>query len=209
MANVWYVCTRHMSQPPRTASATATPTNREALLEGALRCLQERGFARTTARDIVAAAGTNLGAIGYHYGSTERLLNMALLTGFERWFAELAHAAGSAAEETQPLVAIAGALPSTFEHNRPLVRAFVEALAQAEHSTEIRDGLLGAYERGRELVIGLLPTDTANSPGTRSVASLVLAVFDGLLIQWLLDPEQAPNGEELTALAAVLAPTLT
>jgi AcrR family transcriptional regulator len=30
--------------------------NREALLEGARECLSERGYARTTARDIAAAA---------------------------------------------------------------------------------------------------------------------------------------------------------
>ena len=49
--------------------------NREALLEGAKHCLYEKGYARTTARDISTAAGTSLAAIGYHYRSTEALLN--------------------------------------------------------------------------------------------------------------------------------------
>ncbi|MGH3839469.1 MAG: TetR family transcriptional regulator, partial [Pseudonocardiaceae bacterium] len=39
--------------------------HREALLDGARRCLLERGYARTTARDLVAASGTNLASIGY------------------------------------------------------------------------------------------------------------------------------------------------
>ena len=39
--------------------------HREDLLEGAKRCLYEKGYARTTARDIVAASGTNLASIGY------------------------------------------------------------------------------------------------------------------------------------------------
>jgi AcrR family transcriptional regulator len=187
--------------------------NREALLEGALRCLQEQGFARTTARDIVAAAGTNLGAIGYHYGSTERLLNTALLAGFERWYAELAETAARAAHDSQPLAVISAALPQTFERNRPLVRAWAEALAQAEHSVEVRDGLREAYERGRELALELLPgadatTEAASDPARRAVGSLLLAIFDGLLIQWLLDPAKAPNSEQLAAIAAALAPAL-
>ena len=38
-----------------------------------------RGYARTTARDIAAAAGTSLAAIGYHFGSKEALLSVALI----------------------------------------------------------------------------------------------------------------------------------
>jgi AcrR family transcriptional regulator len=49
--------------------------HREALLAGARRCLLERGYARTTARDLVAASDTNLASIGYHFGSNEALLN--------------------------------------------------------------------------------------------------------------------------------------
>ena len=53
--------------------------HREDLLVGAVACLREKGYARTTARDIVAASGTNLASIGYHYGSVTALLNAAVL----------------------------------------------------------------------------------------------------------------------------------
>ncbi len=178
--------------------------NRQALLEGALVCLQERGFARTTARDIVAASGTNLGAIGYHYASTERLLNQALLVGFERWFAQMAETAAEHAGDARPLVGISRALADTFEENRPLACAFIEALAQAEHSSDIRDGLLHAYSRGRELIGQLLPDGTSGAERT-ATASLVLAMFDGLLIQWMLDPAQTHTAEQLAKLADTLA----
>src|ERR671932_2330793 len=59
--------------------------HRELLLKGAVACLRERGYARTTARDIVAASGTNLGSIGYHYGSTQALMNAAMLSAIEEW----------------------------------------------------------------------------------------------------------------------------
>ncbi|MGH3648185.1 MAG: TetR/AcrR family transcriptional regulator, partial [Micromonosporaceae bacterium] len=49
--------------------------NREALLEGAKRCFHEKGYARTTARDIAQASGVSLAAIGYHFGSKEALMN--------------------------------------------------------------------------------------------------------------------------------------
>jgi AcrR family transcriptional regulator len=40
--------------------------NREQLLEAAKRCLYEKGYSRTTARDIATAANVSLAAIGYH-----------------------------------------------------------------------------------------------------------------------------------------------
>jgi AcrR family transcriptional regulator len=52
--------------------------NREALVEGAKACLLEKGYSRTTARDIATVAGVSLAAIGYHFGSKETLLNEAL-----------------------------------------------------------------------------------------------------------------------------------
>lgn len=174
--------------------------NREALLEGALRCLQERGYARTTARDIVAASETNLGAIGYHYGSTEQLLTEALLTGFERWFDELARATATVAEGERPLVAVALELPRTFARNRALARAFIEAVAQAEHSPEIRDGLRSCYERGHELLRPMV----GEGREADAVSSLLLAVFDGLLIQWLIGAERAASSEELARIGMAL-----
>ncbi|MDQ3601484.1 MAG: TetR/AcrR family transcriptional regulator, partial [Actinomycetota bacterium] len=67
--------------------------HREALLVGARRCLQERGYARTTARDLVAASGTNLASIGYHFGSKEALLDEAITQAAQEWSDQLGHIA--------------------------------------------------------------------------------------------------------------------
>src|SRR5215218_1592676 len=66
--------------------------HREDLLAGAKRCLFERGYAHTTARDIVAASGTNLASIGYHFGSKEALLNAAMIGAIEEWGEEMERA---------------------------------------------------------------------------------------------------------------------
>jgi AcrR family transcriptional regulator len=185
----------------------STRSNREALLEGALQCLQDRGYAHTTARDIVAASGTNLGAIGYHYGSTEQLLNAALIEGFERWFRELAQVVleMEGANDLERLTKIAAEIPRTFERNRPLARAFIEALAQAEHSEEIRTALAESYELGRRNVVALLAsvTQQVETPQARVVASVLVAIFDGLLLQWLVDPARTPTGADLIQAVAV------
>ena len=70
-------------------STQGEQSHRERLLEAAIVCLQEKGYARTTARDLVAASDTNLASIGYHFGSKEHLLNVAVAEAFQRWLKPL------------------------------------------------------------------------------------------------------------------------
>ena len=67
-------------------------SHREDLLDGAVACLREKGYAQTTARDIVAASGTNLASIGYHYGSLKALLNAAVLKALDDFGEQMAQA---------------------------------------------------------------------------------------------------------------------
>src|SRR3954471_17610234 len=68
-------------------------SNRDALLKGAKECLRTKGYARTTARDLVAASGANLSSIGYHFGSKEALLAEAFDEIFMEWTTQLTEAA--------------------------------------------------------------------------------------------------------------------
>ncbi|MEE2048041.1 helix-turn-helix domain-containing protein, partial [Nocardiopsis tropica] len=54
-------------------------SQRDDLLAGARKCLVEKGYGKTTARDIAAASGAHLASIGYHFGSKDNLMNAAVL----------------------------------------------------------------------------------------------------------------------------------
>jgi AcrR family transcriptional regulator len=179
--------------------------HRERLLQGAMECLRERGYAHTTARDIAAAAHSNLGSIGYHFGTKEALLNEAIRRGFAEWTAQLAQIAFADAGAT-PLErgrVSWVALTRSFEEHRPLVVAFVEAMAQSMRSEDLRAQLADIYEEGRVAVGRLVEASLGDmqigGDAVRAVASFMIAVCDGLLLQWLVDPERAPSGEEMTA----------
>jgi AcrR family transcriptional regulator len=184
--------------------------HREALLDGARRCLLERGYARTTARDLVAASGTNLASIGYHFGSKEALLNGAMQQCFDEYIAQITRIvfADPSATPVQRLQASWVALVSTFEQYRPLMVAFVEALAQAERVPELRAQLAECYERLRATVADMVRSsvDGLSDVTARQVASFLIAVYDGLQVQWLLDPERAPTPDALMAALEVALP---
>jgi AcrR family transcriptional regulator len=170
-----------------------------------MKCLREKGFAHTTARDIAAASNSNLGSIGYHFNSKEALLNEAIRVGFAEWTAQLAGIAFAEAGAT-PLErgrASWVALTESFDEHRPLIVAFVEALAQSVRSDELRAQLADIYEESRaevgRLVEESLGETELGDEQIRAVASFMLAVCDGLLLQWLVDPDRAPSGAELTA----------
>src|SRR4051794_11005540 len=185
--------------------------HREDLLTAARQCLEEKGYARTTARDLVAASGTNLASIGYHFGSKEALLNEAIGDAFAEWTNEVI-AMSLEGNERAPLEAVGTSwvelLDNTFERNRPLLVAFVESLAQAERSPELRAQLAGHYQRCRDSLAEVVTAAVGEVEGMnpQAVAAFLMAVIDGFILQWLLDPAAPPSGQELgESLGAALA----
>jgi AcrR family transcriptional regulator len=188
-------------------------SHRERLLEGAKRCLLEKGYARTTARDIVAASGTNLGSIGYHYGSTEALLNTAMIEAFEEWGEEMnrllatAHGRPGSLERLESLWEL---LIETFETHRMLWIAGFEAFSRAQRSPGLREQIAVAYESARPGLTAMfndVDENEVDEATARTIGSLLLAVQAGLATQWLLDPEHAPSANDMVeALRRISAP---
>jgi AcrR family transcriptional regulator len=176
--------------------------HREQLLAAARQLLEDKGYAHITARDLVAASDTNLASIGYHFGSKAGLLNAALGTVFEEWTTQLTTAA--MADPDVPPVERAhlawAALLDSLSGRRALLVSFVEAMAQADRDPGLREQLAGMYRHVRwrvaELVAAALDAP-ADDPRCMAVASWVMAVCDGLSMQWLLDPASTPAGEHL------------
>jgi AcrR family transcriptional regulator len=178
--------------------------HRERLLEGAKQCLLEKGYARTTARDIVAASGTNLGSIGYHYGSTEALLNAAMIEAFGEWGEEMESLLATARGRPgtlERLESLWGLLIGTFETHRMLWIAGFEAFSAAQHSPELREQIAAAYEAARPGLSAMfehIDESDVDEQTARTVGSFLLAMQAGLAAQWLLDPEHAASSTDMT-----------
>jgi AcrR family transcriptional regulator len=186
--------------------------HREDLMIGAKRCLIEKGYARTTARDIVAVSGTNLASIGYHYGSKDALLNRALVEAVgdsgSELFAVLAEGEPDAGL-LERFETVWTRMIEQFPTDRRVWLASFEAFAQVDHVQVVREALADGMEQGREGAVEIFKKigmfdETTDKNTLRAVGSFYHALVTGVIAQLLVDPEHAPTGEGLTdALRAI------
>ena len=190
--------------------------NREKLLAGARRCLLDKGYARTTARDIATAAGVSLAAIGYHFGSTEALLNAALHDAVTEWGERLeAAVAADVGDDSAPAERFAatwGRILASLEADRALWVTQLEMVVQAQHVPELRAQLAASAAEGRRGLAHTFHQDAAPGAAGRHAelqGALYQALLTGLVTQWLIAPDSVLDGagltEALEALAAGLA----
>lgn len=179
--------------------------NREDLLAGAKRCLYEKGYARTTIRDITAAAGgVSMAAIGYHFGSKDALLNAALSQASGEWGQELGRTLAEtpiAAEATpiQRFETIWTQVTGSFEEHRKLWTATFDVLGQVQHVPQVREHLATGLAEAR---LGLArmfsgPRDPLDDDTAWVLGSFYQALLTGLMAQYLIDPGRAPDGRDL------------
>ena len=179
--------------------------HREDLLAGAVACLRKKGYTRTTARDIVAASGTNLGSIGYHYGSLEALLNAAVLAAVEEWGAQLSAAMTTgidpAASFPRRFEQYWAAVLGSFEEYRQVWAATFDLYGVADRVPEVREAISAGLQDGRlawaRLLHGIDPE--AEPEKAQAVGSVHQALLSGVLVQWLTDPGRAPSASDLVS----------
>ncbi|KOV61713.1 TetR/AcrR family transcriptional regulator [Streptomyces sp. MMG1121] len=177
--------------------------HREDLLEGAKRCLLEKGFARTTARDIVKASGTNLASIGYHYGSKDALLAQAYIALVENMSGIFGGGDG----------AVVDGAPGSLERFRWVWSNIVGTMREPDSMwrlsmevmtidmPEVREHLSQAQiEGGRGLVAVLqgVPEEEVSDETADTLGRFYMTLMTGLIAQWTFDAKTAPDGDVLT-----------
>jgi len=181
--------------------------HREDLLEGAKRCLLEKGFLRTTARDIVKESGTNLASIGYHYGSKDALLVQAYVSLVEATGDRFdPGGAGERALETAPgslerFQEVWSHIVGAVGESRAIWMLSFELIVQGDRMPEVRRMLVEAEEQGRSGLLPLfngVPEEEQGKDVIDSEGRFYQTLLQGLMVQWLFNPETATDAGQLT-----------
>lgn len=173
--------------------------NKEALLAGAKRCLYEKGYARTTVRDLASAANVSMAAIGYHFGSREALLNTALIEANEEWGETLAKVlqVETNAAPAERFELIWHRVIESFGEHRRMWAVSMEAYSQPDLDPEVRAQLANALELARFGLANLFQGLDDGSAEARAAGTVHQALLSGAMLQWLIDPDRAPSGADL------------
>jgi AcrR family transcriptional regulator len=192
--------------------------NREDLIAGAKRCLIEKGYAHTTARDIASASGVSLAAIGYHFGSKDALMNQAIYESIGDWGEEVERALTDEGVPTDdPVRRFESIMERTIaSFSGPgggLWAAQIELVSLLGRNEELRTFLASvqrdAADGLAELFLGIDPAQDPES--ARTAGSVLHAMFIGIMVKWFMNPKQALSARELAEglriIAEHMAPT--
>jgi AcrR family transcriptional regulator len=183
-------------------------SNRPALVEGTLRCLERLPPERVTARAIADESGANLASIAYHFGSKDALVTKATIAGLDRWLEESDRALDDVPERPAAarLGRVAAAIETSRRRHTGLARAFAVALARAQHDPRVREMLAEGFRRTRPRLAAVLRL--GDDETGEDAAGLVHSMFAGLLLQTLLDESLAIDGTRMRRAQARLRAAL-
>jgi AcrR family transcriptional regulator len=156
---------------------------RERLMQAAFECLREKGYERTTTRDILTRAGLSAGAF-YHYFRSKDDLIAAAGTFIAQ--AESAAIVTAQLSESDPAgVTLAKLASSLFRARASFASALPAARVHAAHVAAIRESLSNYDRRLLATLTGL--GEAAQSDGdlrddvdTDALMELALTVYEGL-----------------------------
>jgi AcrR family transcriptional regulator len=155
-------------------------------------------------------------SINYHFGSKEALVTEALGECFGLWNerVETAFVAAAGLAPHDQLAAILHAAIDSFDDVQSSVHACVETYAPALRSDELRERMAAGYATVRESAVQLA-TKAFQEGGMpvpdnlAAIASVLMAVCDGLMLQWIADsaapPDAAATLDALRAIGALAA----
>ncbi len=167
---------------------------REEILLAATRFLGEYGFRGTTLAMVAEEVGLTEPGVLHYFPSKIHLLQAVLEYRAEKdteKYAKLIEA------EKTNVAEFLGLLADYYADNEEipeLIQLFTVLVGESIHTDHpSHDYFVERYRQGREMYVKqfstLIKSDIRSDVDLEKIASLIMALMDGLLIQWLLDPD--------------------
>lgn len=181
------------------------PLTRKHILDSSLRLFSEKGFTRTSVRDIAQAAGITDAAIYYHFNSKRDLFEALIeergftqaLEGLER-----ADVPATGLGPREAVVGLAtGALEFIYTNKDVMKVLMIEAMAEDEVAAEEYRALRSRWEGGLARVLrqyaeqGLLRTEAVDELATQIAVTVIGAFADYMMSPAEERPADVPPPE--------------
>jgi TetR/AcrR family acrAB operon transcriptional repressor len=184
---------------------------RQNLLATALRVFSRQGYADTRLEDIAAEAQVTRGAIYHHFGSKADLYNAMVTEASGRAIGVLENAIKAGKNTLDVLKRVFIDL-LVYAHDDPEFRAINElVLFKTGSAPELQEGFQYKIAGNRQMVdffagkvqAGIDTGEIRSDVDPRDVAISMIALHNGLLSLWLLDPDLFALKERAEAMAEI------
>jgi AcrR family transcriptional regulator len=177
---------------PRTQSERRAAT-RTALLDAAIQCIVQEGYANTTTRRIAERAGVTPGALQHHFPSKAELLGQAIRHARQGFGQEMLAHGPPDAPSIQARCELT--LDRMWEvHTGPFFQASTELLVAARTDADLRSTLVEVQHEAAALntvAARILYPEMADEPGFAEVIDTGQAAIRGLALLAFVDAAQA------------------
>lgn len=187
-----------MDEMPAVLTASRTQAERRAatraaLLDAALDCIVEEGYANATTRRIAERAGVTPGALQHHFASKAELLGQAIRHARQGFAQEMLADGPPQAPSIQARCELT--LDRMWEvHRGPFFQASTELLVAGRADAELRATLVEIQREAGELnamAARILYPEMADEPGFAQVIDTGQAAIRGLALLSFIDGEKA------------------
>lgn len=196
---------------PRTkAQVTQLRAERKAqILQAASRVFSRMGFHAANVSDVADEAHVSQGTIYHYFRSKEDLF----MTVFEAWetesfYQEVQAVTNESASATEQLRQLAVGMGEHMAQTVELLPASVEFWSHIHRNAGVREGFRNIFSGLRTTLARLIQVGVAQGEfvavDPHAAATLLIAMYDGLVLQWLTDPQSVDWRAESRMLAELV-----
>ena len=170
---------------PRLTQDEKTAETRRRLLDAAIVCLIDRGYANTTTSEIAERAGLSRGAQLYHFPKKEELLTCAVEHLFSLMFGEMKEKVSRLTSESDRRAMAIDLLWETA--NGRLMTAWLELMVAGRTDSYLRESVRGVNDRMVAFIDQsfkeLFPRPDAASPEYELIPQIVVLLLEAMALE--------------------------
>ena len=163
------------------------------ILKAAEACFARQGYHQTTMDDIVQEAGLSKGGVYWHFGSKKELFLAIIestLGDAQAMMQESVTSQPSAREKLDAVLAAFAAL-ATSDQLLEIAPLMLDVWAQNWQDPEVNKVVIAVYNRFRGSVVQVIEEGIAQGEfkplDATALTSIILALYDGLMVQAMID----------------------
>ncbi len=171
------------------------------ILKAAITCFARKGYQQATMNDVAAEAGLSKGGVYWHFGSKQKLFVALLESVISDAESKLLQDTNSQASVRERLCSRLEAFTAFIQESQELISLQIDVWAQNKLDSQINQRAKCVYGGFRRSLTQLIEQGIVNGEfkwvDSTALASILVALYDGLMVQWMID-ETAVDWDAVT-----------